>query len=449
MKRRHHYSPDQESARVQYQRGELATIPSDVDVDAEAWVLTTEPGSRLLAALATVRSLGPSDMANFRKQASARHVSAAIRLVRARSKAALKFEHGERLWVEPTAIQQATSEVVAQHKAKRFVCPLVVDLCAGIGGDALALAARSDVMAVDLDQGMCCRLRYNASIYKVDGRILSVRARAEAFAIPAGAWLHLDPDRRATGKGRARTLDDYAPGRDFWKSATRQCTAGAIKLGPASDFAKYFSGPEFEVELVSLRGECKEATVWFGELVSCRRRATRLPENVSWTDRDGPSGHGAPVTPLGTLIFDPDPSLLRAGLLDGFALEHGIGRVADGVDYLTGERSISTPFLTAFRVLDVLPLDLKRLRRLIARNQIGILEIKVRGADVAPETLRRQLHLRGERTASLLIIGGSGPARAVLAQRASMGGSSTSSTADPPAERDSASGAEPLPSPSA
>ena len=93
------------------------------------------------------------------------------------------------------------------------------------------------------------------------------------------------------------------------------------------------------------------------------------------------------------MIFDPDPALLRAGLLDGFALEHGLARVADGVDYLTGERMISTPFLTAFQVLDVLPLDLKRLRRLIAKNEIGTLEIKVRGADVAPETLRRQLDL--------------------------------------------------------
>ena len=45
--------------------------------------------------------------------------------------------------------------------------------------------------------------------------------------------------------------------------------------------------PGFEIELISLRGECKEATVWFGELASCRRRATRLPEGVTWTDRDG------------------------------------------------------------------------------------------------------------------------------------------------------------------
>jgi THUMP domain-like/RNA cap guanine-N2 methyltransferase len=417
MKRRNHYSPDRGSTRAQYHSGE-STSADHARVDAEAWVLTAEPGQRLMAEASSVRSIRPADVARFRNHASAAQVSAAIRLIHGRTKAALKFEHGLQMWVDPIAIEQATSEPVARHKARRFASPLVVDLCAGVGGDALALAARADVLAVDLDQGMCRRLRYNASVYKLADRILSVRARAEAFAIPDKAWLHLDPDRRVSGRERARSLEDYAPGPDFWKTATRQVAAGAIKLGPASDYAKHFSGPEYEIELISLRGECKEATVWFGELVSCRRRATVLLENVTWTDRDGPAGQWAPVVGMDTLIFDPDPALLRAGLLDGFALEHGLGRVADGVDYLTGGRMIATPFLTAFHVRDALPLDLKRLKRLIAQHEIGTLEIKVRGADVLPETLRRQLDLRGEKSASLLVYGGTGPVRAILAERA-------------------------------
>ena len=114
-----------------------------------------------------------------------------------------------------------------------------------------------------------------------------------------------------------------------------QAPAGAIKLSPASDFSKHFAGSNVEIELISLRGECKEATVWFGELASCRRRATRLPENVTWTDREGPTNRLAPVAPPGSFIYDPDPSLIRAGLLDGFACAHDLNRLADGVDYLT------------------------------------------------------------------------------------------------------------------
>ena len=140
-------------------------------------------------------------------------MSAAVRLALARRKAAGKFERGDRMWVEPVGVEQATAEPVARHKALRFQsCPIVVDLCAGIGGDAIALAGNSRVVAVDLDPGMCRRLRWNAEVYEVADSVLAVQARAESFAIPAGARVHIDPDRRALGDRRARALEDYAPG---------------------------------------------------------------------------------------------------------------------------------------------------------------------------------------------------------------------------------------------
>ncbi len=385
--------------------------------EAEAWVLSTEAGGRLLAAIGAARSIRPADLARLRKLAPPEAVSAAIRLSQAREKAALKFEHGRAMWVEPVAVEQATSEPVARHKAARFQCPLVVDLCAGIGGDTLALAARSHVIAVDRDQGMCRRIQFNAGIYDVAERVLAVRSPAETFVVPKHAWLHLDPDRRSLDPRRAVSLDDYAPGPAFWKDAFLRVAAGALKLSPAGDFAGHFTAPEYEIELISLRGECKEATVWSGELVSCRRRATRLPENVTWTDRDGPLDDRVAVAPLAGVIYDPDPSLLRAGLLDGFARAHHLFRVSDDVDYLTSDGLVETPFLSPFQVREESPLDLKRLRRLLERHDVGTLDIKVRGVSVLPEVLRRQLKPRGSQAATLLVIGGTAGVRAVLAER--------------------------------
>ena len=444
MRRRHYSSPDPTSTRVQYTTRDSPLHGDDL-IDAEARVLTTDAGSRLLAEIALVQSIRPSDIARWRQWAGPEVVSAAIRLSEARKKAAAKFEHGEQMWVDPIGIEQATSEAVARHKAARFTAPLVVDLCAGVGGDALALAAGSLVLAIDLDQGMCRRLRHNASVYRVADRILPVRSRAETFTIPAGAWLHLDPDRRTVKYRRARSLVDYAPGPEFWKSAASHSPAGAIKLGPASDFERHFGTSDHEIELISYRGECKEATAWFGELVTCRRRATRLPENVTWTDRDGPTSPSTPSSVLRSVIYDPDPALVRAGLLDGFAEAHGLARLADGAQYLTSERMLLSPFIRAFHVLDVSPLDAKQLKRLITKHGIGTLEIKVRGVNVAPETLRRQLDLNGDRSASLLLAGGTGPVRAILAQRASTRGSITSSAGGAAGACDSACGAAPLP----
>ena len=324
------------------------------------------------------------------------------------------------MWVEPVGVEQATAEPVARHKARRFrAAPVVVDLCAGIGGDSLALAEQARVLAVDLDPGMCRRLRWNAEVYGVGDRVLAVRARAEAFPIPPEARVHLDPDRRFDRDRRARAVEDYAPGPAFWSSLMRRVAGGAIKLSPAADFARLFPmGSGCEVELISLRGECKEATVWFGNLAGCRRRATRLPEDATWTDADAVDSRPAAVSPPSSWIFDPDPALLRAGLLDGFARSYGLARVAEGVDYLTGPELVDSPFLAAFAVREVAPMDLKHLRRMIRRHDVGALEIKVRGLDLSPESLRARLKPAGSEPATLLITGGTGPARAVLARRA-------------------------------
>ncbi len=431
MNPRHHSSSGATSARGQKSGGssEPGSAGCPAAVEAEAWVLATETGRHLLEEIRNARPLGPALVNRLRKEASPEAVRAAIRLSEARRKAAMKFEQGSRMWVDLIGVEQATAEPVANHKAGRFRCDLVVDLCAGIGSDTLALAARSNVLAVDRDQGMCRRILYNARLIDVSARVLPIRAQAERFAIPADAWLHLDPDRRATSSRRASRLADYSPGPPFWNSLIERVAAGAIKLSPAADFSKHFASSNVEIELISLRGECKEATVWFGELVSCRRRATRLPENVTWTDQDGRSKQAVTVAPLSRIIYDPDPSLPRAGLLDGFAHEHGLCRIVDGVDYLTGEHLVTSPFLAPFRVREVSPLDLKLLTRLIVKHEIGTLEIKVRGVDITPESLRAKLKPRGTAGATLLLIGGSGAVRAVLAQRVSTGGLGASSPA--------------------
>jgi hypothetical protein len=389
--------------------------------EAEAWVLTTEAGRALLVVVSAVAAPGPADLSRWRRGASAEHVSAALRLADGRRRGAAKFARADRMWFEPTGLEQATSEPVARHKARRFEgrAPVVVDLCCGIGGDTVALAgAGPRVLAVDRDVGMCRRTVWNAAVYEVADRVAAVRSRAETFQIPVGAWVHVDPDRRARG-GRAQKVDRYEPGVPFLRSLATDIQGGALKLGPASDFAEHFGGPGFEVELISLAGECKEATVWFGEAVTCRRRATRLPEAATWTDCDSPDGATATVGPIGSWVFDPDPSLGRVGLLDGFAAAHGLSRFAAGIDYLTGQDRVESPFLAAFEVIDVLPLDLKALRRGLSARGLGLLEVKTRGLDLRPEAVRARLRPQGDLSATLLLAGGTEKARAILAKRPS------------------------------
>jgi len=193
---------------------------------------------------------------------------------------------------------------------------------------------------------------------------------------------------------------------------------GAIKLSPASDFAAHFGGPQFEVELISLDGECKEATVWFGDAASGRRRATCLPDGATWTDRDGDENAIAPVGPVETYVYDPDPSLIRSGLLDSFATTHGLNRLAPAVDYLTSDRYVAHPLLSSFEVREVLPLDLRRLKDWTREHDIGALEIKTRGVNFTVEQVRAAIRPFGADPATLLLCGGGrGRSMAIMARR--------------------------------
>ncbi|WP_435018829.1 class I SAM-dependent methyltransferase [Tundrisphaera sp. TA3] len=391
------------------------------DAGPEALVLTTDAGLALLAEVADVPRPAPADLARWRKRAEPELVAAALRIAEGRRKARGKFSRADRIWPEAVAVEQATAEPVARHKALRFAripdAP-VADLCCGIGGDAVALAATNAVVAVDLDPGMTRRTVWNAGVYGVGDRVQAECSRAETFPVAPASLVHIDPDRRVGSKGRAREVRDYVPSTDFLLGLAGRVRGGAIKLGPASDFETIGLG--HELELVSLGGECKEATVWFGDLAEpgVGIRATHLPSGATWTDRDGPASAPRRTAPLDAWVFDPDPALSRSGLLDGYVASVGLARVGFGVDLLTGPGPVDSPWLAGFAVVESYPLDIKTLRRVVATRGLGPLEIKTKGVELLPEAVRRQLRPEGPNPATLILLGGRDiPSRAILAAR--------------------------------
>ena len=391
------------------------------DADTENRVLTTGTGRDLLAEVSWVNRPSPADVARWRRAHPIDHVAAAVRLVEARRRGAAKFERAGAMWFEPVGLEQATAEPVARHKAARFAGSVAFDLCCGIGGDALALAASArGVVAVDLDEGMVHRARWNAEVYGVGHRLAPILGRAEDIAIPPEALVHIDPDRRLRLPGRARSVEDYVPGLAFLRDLTSRCRGGAIKLGPASDFAFAFNGLPVEIELISHGGECKEATVWFGDLATpgVRRRASRPSEGATWTDLDAPGSAHAPTADRpGSWVFDPGSGLIRARAARQLrGRPRCLARLV-GCDFLTGPDRVESPFLTPFKVDETLPLDLKRLRRAVAERRLGPLEIKTRGLDLLPEDVRKSLRPDGPNPATLLLVGGRGPSLAIVARR--------------------------------
>ena len=350
-------------------------------------------------------------------------VRAALTLRELRIKAVAKFSRAEQMWFDRQGLEQSTSEAVARHKSQRFH-GTVRDYCCGIGADAIALAERCEVIAVDRNPAAVLRTSWNADVYGVSSNVQTVCADVEQ--LNSGTELvHIDPDRRV---GRARSanrsrwsagtralrVEDGVPGLKFLQRLMREFSGGAVKLSPASNFAGKFPGAE--LELISVAGECKEATVWFGQLATADGwRATVLPAGA--TLAGDPLAEQAEVGPLANFLYDPDPAVVRAGLVDRLANRTGLWRLDEAEEYLTGELLVESPFVRSFQVLAELPNNTRKIRRYVRDAEFAEVEIKCRHIPIQAEAVRRKLPLQGHRKGVLIFARIAGKARAIVCRR--------------------------------
>jgi THUMP domain-like/RNA cap guanine-N2 methyltransferase len=339
-------------------------------------------------------------------------VRAAVSLYQLRKRGLAKFTRAGQMWFDRQGLEQSTTEIVSRYKATRF-SSTVWDLCSGIGSDALSLASHCDVTAVDINPAAGLRTLWNAEVYNVAERVKTVSADVRELKDLEGL-VHIDPDRRPGSGGRVSRIEDYVPGLDFLQELMTRCRGGAIKVSPASNFGGKF--PDAEIELISLNGECKEATVWFGELArDTLFRATVLPEGESIAGH--PLEVAVPVVPLGRFLYDPDPAVVRAGLVDVMADKLGLSRLDSAEEYLTADQPVHSSFAQTFEVLDNLPNNEKDLKGWLRRSGFGPLEIKCRHIPVQADLLRRRLPLSGSDPGVVVFARLDGKARIIVARR--------------------------------
>lgn len=350
--------------------------------------------------------------AELRRQFPDALVRAALTLRDLRERAAGKFTWAEAMWFDRVGLEQATAEPVARYKAERFEGH-VWDYCCGIGSDTAALADHCAVTAVDVDPAACLRTKWNAEVYGVADHVTVLCADVTMLSDRHGL-LHIDPDRRPGRGGRVVRVEDSIPGLDFLTQMTHEFAGGAIKLSPAGNFMGKF--PDAEIELISLSGECKEATIWFGELAGeAAFRATVLPSGDSLAGN--PLEAYIPVGELGGYLYDPDPAIVRSGLIDVLADQIGLKRLDAAEEYLTADVFVDSPFVRGFRVLAELPNNDREIRRFFRTHEFGQVEIKCRRIPIHVEAVRRKLPLKGARPGVIVFARILGRARAVVCER--------------------------------
>jgi hypothetical protein len=304
----------------------------------------------------------------------------------------------------------------------------VLDLCCGIGADAMALcAAGLGVRAIDIDPVRAWMAGLNAPA-------ASARcADAEAVDV-SGAIVHADPARRTASGTRTVNLADLVPGPAFVEKLGRTCAGGVIKLHPGVDADELPEGVRSgELEVLSEDGTLTQALAWFGVLAPALglRRATLLKRVL--TDRaaadsavDAALSIAGPPAPqddavddgrIGSWVFVADPGPERVGLLPALCEQQSVRLVHPGTGLLTADEHRPSAWLRAFEVLDAMAWNERRVRAALASLGAGVVEVKTRDRVVDPDRLQRTLRGRGERPVTVFVLRFGTAVRAVLAER--------------------------------
>jgi hypothetical protein len=128
-----------------------------------------------------------------------------------------------------------------------------------------------------------------------------------------------------------------------------------------------------------------------------------------------PSAPGpAPVGPVAGWLHEPDPAAIRSGLVALVADDLGATLVDPTIAYLTSAAAADTPWVRSYRVDEVLPFNLKRLRALLRARGVGRVTVKKRGSPIEPEALARQLRGPGRTAATVVVTRVAGAPTAIV-----------------------------------
>ena len=350
--------------------------------------LTGPEGRALMAELAAERvddetALRLSE--RLRSRYPAALVADGLTLQRLRDRAAAKFSRAPDMMLTRDGLEQASGEAAARHRAARLAgAGPVADLCCGIGGDLVALAALGPVLGVDRDPLHAWMAGHNAAVYGVAERARTEVADVRAVDLTGTAAVFVDPARR-TERGRTR---DGEPPLAWCVGLVERVPRVAVKAAPGLDRAAV--PPDWEAEFVAVGTDLKEAVLWSPAAAEAASRATVLVDGDRHTLLPAP-GDEVPVGEPGEYLLDPNPAVTRAGLVAELARATGTWQIDDRIAFLAAAAPVATPFARTLRVLDSGPWREKDLAARIRALDVGSVDIRRRGLAGDVDVLRKRL----------------------------------------------------------
>jgi phage tail protein X len=262
------------------------------------------------------------------------------------------------------------------------------------------------VVAVDRDPVALALTTANAEVLGLADRVRVVAgdavdlvAAARDGEVAGCAAAVLDPARRAGGR-RQLDPDRWSPPWSTVMALLDRVPATLVKVAPGLDHDRVPA--RVEAEWVSVGGSIVEALLWGRDLSATWRRATMVRDGVVLELTADADPGLAPVGPVRGWLHEPDPAVIRSGLVASVAAGLAATLIDPTIAYLTSDARADSPWVSSYRVAEVLPFNLKKLKALLRARGVGRVVVKKRGSPIEPESLARQL--RGPGAGSAVVV---------------------------------------------
>jgi hypothetical protein len=350
-------------------------------------------------------------------------VAAVLSQAKLRRRARKKFgDFTDGMLFTEDGLEQASRLQAAALHAGRFRgagISQVADLGCGLGAESMAMGAIDlNVRAFEIDEVTAALAVFNLGAFD---NVEVEQADITTLDLSQFEALFFDPARRELdGKGERATRKfdpaQFSPNFNWVLEQARTKPTG-IKLGPGHPHEAI--AQDAEAQWLSIDGDLVELALWFGEVK--RPKVARAATVVNSTGRheivsETFESELAEVSTLKQFIYEPDNAVVRSHLIADLAREVGATLISREIAYLSSDEPIDSPMMRGFRVIDEMAFDRKKLKAYLREQNIGTLEIKKRGVDVVPEQLRKEMSLKGEIAATLILTRVGDDHRALIAQ---------------------------------
>ena len=382
--------------------------------------LISEEGVSILGEASRLPEDRLTRISNLRKKYPEDLVRVAVEQLELRKRAKSKFPFADQMLFTKEGLEQSTGKRVADYHATYFpVGAKILDACCGIGGDAVALSNKGEVLAIDQNPAATFCTEHNFQIHSeqeaLKSRFRAITGNVVGLNLPelkleGFDFAFFDPSRRTDGREgerrRVNAAEDYSPPLS-WVSELRKSFSGtAVKVSPAIDdeTLRTLGGV---IEFISDRGECKEALALLDELAnrtdandyrSDPPRYTAVVLSAESLPAKLTPFECAPlkISPPLEWLIEPDPAVIRAHLLPQIAHLHGASLLEPGIAYLTSEREISSPFATSYKIVETLDFNIKQIQARVRSLGGKMTTVKKRNVLIEPEQVLKSLKSGGD-----------------------------------------------------